>query len=132
MIKRFIKGTLKWSSLALLFVIMTTFVPATFGMYGLYWERWTTSILGNPLSPRFPWYKPLELTQGNFVAPLETGSSDIPQDVFEAASTYAEENNSNSLVIQHEGKIVFERYWNDTQSDSLFGLHSLQKRRMQL
>ena len=127
MIKRFIKGTLKWSSLALLFVIMTTFVPATFGMYGLYWERWTTSILGNPLSPRFSWYKPLELTQGNFVAPLETGSSDIPQDVFEAASTYAEENNSNSLVIQHEGKIVFERYWNDTQSDSLFGLHSLTK-----
>ena len=127
MIKRFIKGTLKWSSLALLFVIMTTFVPATFGMYGLYWERWTTSILGNPLSPRFSWYKPLELTQGNFMAPLETGSTDIPQDVFEAASTYAEENNSNSLVIQHEGKIVFERYWNDTQSDSLFGLHSLTK-----
>ena len=67
------------------------------------------------------------LTQGNFVAPLETGSSDIPQDVFEAASAYAEENNSNSLVIQHEGKIVFERYWNETQSDSLFGLHSLTK-----
>ena len=127
MIKKFIKGTLKWSFLTFILVMMTSFVPATFGLYGLYWERWTTSILGNPLSPRFSWYKPLELTPGNFVAPLESGPSLIPQVVFEAASNYAEENNSNSLVIQHEGKIVFERYWNETEPDSLFGLHSLTK-----
>ena len=42
MIKRFIKKTLKWTSIALALVIATTYVPATMGAYGLFWERWTT------------------------------------------------------------------------------------------
>lgn len=130
MIKRFIKKTLKWTAIALALLIATTYVPATMGAYGLFWERWTTSILGNPLSPRFSWYKPLELTAGNFTEPLATiitDESGIPMEVFEAASKYAEEHKSKSLIVQHKGNIVYEDYWKNTQGDSLFGLHSLTK-----
>ena len=130
MIKRFIKKTLKWTSIALALVIATTYVPATMGAYGLFWERWTTSILGNPLSPRFSWYKPLELTPGNFSEPLATINTDesgIPIEVFETASRYAEEHKSKSLIVQHKGNIIYEDYWDNTEGDSLFGLHSLTK-----
>ncbi len=130
MIKRFIKKTLKWTSIAFALLIATTYVPATMGAYGLFWERWTTSILGNPLSPRFSWYKPLELTSGNFTEPLAsiaTDQSGIPIEVFETASKYAEEHKSKSLIVQHKGKIIYEDYWDNTSGDSLFGLHSLTK-----
>lgn len=130
MIKRFLKKTLKWTSIVLALVIATTYVPATMGAYGLFWERWSTSILGNPLSPRFSWYKPLELSSGNFTEPLTTiasKDSGIPAEVFETASKYAEEHKSKSLIIQHRGNIIYEDYWDNTQPDSLFGLHSLTK-----
>ena len=130
MIKKFIKKTLKWTAIGFALVIGLGFIPSTFGAYGLFWERWTTSILGNPLNPRYSWYKPLELSPGNFSEPLSIiapENSDIPIEVFQAASDYAEEHSSKSLVVQHKGQIVYENYWKDTQPDSLFGLHSLTK-----
>ena len=33
----------------------------------------------------------------------------------------------NFMVIQHNGKIVYENYWNDTKPESLFALHSITK-----
>ena len=130
MIKKFIKKTLKWTAIGFALVIGLGFIPSTFGAYGLFWERWTTSILGNPLNPRYSWYEPLELSPGNFSEPLSIiapENSEIPIEVFKAASDYAEEHSSKSLVVQHKGQIVFENYWKDTQPDSLFGLHSLTK-----
>ena len=100
------------------------------GAYGLFWERWTTSLLGNPLNPRLSWYTPLEKTTGNFSQPLATLASEgsaIQQDVLQEASDYAELHGSDSLVIQHNGKIVYENYWNDTKPESLFALHSITK-----
>ena len=72
----------------------------------------------------------LEKTQGNFISPLERISpeqSEIALEVFEEARQYAEIHGSKSLVIQHKGKIVFESYWQETEPDSLFGLHSFTK-----
>ena len=43
--------------LAILFVIITGFIPATLGAFGLFWQRYTTSFLTNPLDPPFDWYK---------------------------------------------------------------------------
>ena len=100
------------------------------GAYGLFWERWTTSLLSNPLNPRLSWYTPLEKTTGNFSQPLDTLASEdsaIQQDVLQEASDYAELHGSDSLVIQHNGKIVYENYWNDTKPESLFALHSITK-----
>lgn len=130
MIKLIFKKTFKWLGILLLVMIISGFIPAALGFYGLFWERWTTSLLGNPLNPRLSWYQPLEMTQGNYENPLATldsNKSEIPMEAFQKASNYAESHKSNSLVIQHKGNIVFENYWNDTNFDSLFGLHSLTK-----
>ena len=125
-----LKKTLKWLGIGFSIIIIGGFIPATLGAYGLFWERWTTSLLGNPLNPRLSWYTPLEKTMGNFSQPLATLAKENVlnlQDVFQEASNYAELHGSDSLVIQHNGKIVYENYWNDTKPESLFALHSITK-----
>jgi len=125
-----LKKILKWLGIGFSIIIIGGFIPATLGAYGLFWERWTTSLLGNPLNPRLSWYTPLEKTTGNFSQPLATLASEgsaIQQDVLQEASDYAELHGSDSLVIQHNGKIVYENYWNDTKPESLFALHSITK-----
>ena len=125
-----VKKILKWLGIGFSIIIIGGFIPATLGAYGLFWERWTTSLLGNPLNPRLSWYTPLEKTTGNFSQPLATLTSEdsaIQQDVLQEASDYAELHGSDSLVIQHNGKIVYENYWNDTKPESLFALHSITK-----
>ena len=125
-----LKKILKWLGIGFSIIIIGGFIPATLGAYGLFWERWTTSLLGNPLNPRLSWYTPLEKTTGNFSQPLATLTSEdsaIQQDVLQEASDYAELHGSDSLVIQHNGKIVYENYWNDTKPESLFALHSITK-----
>jgi CubicO group peptidase (beta-lactamase class C family) len=125
-----LKKILKWLGIGFSIIIIGGFIPATLGAYGLFWERYTTSLLGNPLDPRLSWYTPLEKTTGNFSQPLATlvnEGSTIQQDVFQEASDYAELHGSDSLVIQHNGKIVYENYWNDTKPESLFALHSITK-----
>ena len=125
-----LKKILKWLGIGFSIIIIGGFIPATLGPYGLFWERWTTSLLGNPLNPRLSWYTPLEKTTGNFSQPLATLASEgsaIQQDVLQEASDYAELHGSDSLVIQHNGKIVYENYWNDTKPESLFALHSITK-----
>ena len=122
MIRRFFKFILI-STVVVIFVISSIIVSASFGLFGLFWERWTTALMGNPLDPDFSWYQPLERTQGNFLSPLEKISpeqSEIALEVFEEARQYAEIHGSKSLVIQHKGKIVFESYWQETEPDSLF------------
>ena len=82
------------------------------------------------MDPDFSWYQPLERTNGNFESPLDSISSEqseIPLSVFQEAKEYAQNHGSKSLVIQHKGKIVFESYWQETNPDSLFGLHSFTK-----
>ncbi len=128
-----VKKILKWLGIGFSIIIIGGFIPATLGAYGLFWERYTTSLLGNPLDPRLSWYTPLEKTTGNFSQPLATlvnEGSTIQQDVFQEASDYAELHGSDSLVIQHNGKIVYENYWNDTKPESLFALHSITKTMM--
>ena len=125
-----LKKILKWLGIGFSIIIIGGFIPATLGAYGLFWERWTTSLLGNPLNPRLSWYTPLEKTTGNFSQPLATLASEdsaIQQDVLQEASDYAELHGSDSLVIQHNGKIIYENYWNDTKPESLFALHSITK-----
>ena len=123
-----IKKFLKWLGIGIFIIIVGGFLPATLGVYGLFWERWTTSLLGNPLNPKLSWYTPQEIISGNYSKALLTSTdSEIPPNVFQEANDYAELHGSDGLVIQHQGKIVFENYWNDKQPDSLFALHSMTK-----
>ncbi len=128
MIRRFIKFIL--ISIVIVIIVISSIIgSASMGLFGLFWERWTNA-LSNPLDPDFSWYQPLERTNGNFESPLDSISSEqseIPLSVFQEAKEYAQNHGSKSLVIQHKGKIVFESYWQETNPDSLFGLHSFTK-----
>ena len=129
MIRRFIKFILV-SLVVLVLVISSVIGSASMGLFGLFWERWSTAMMNNPLDPDFSWYQPLERSKGDFISELETISSDqseIPLSVFQEAQKYAEIHGSKSLVIQHKGEIIFESYWQETNPDSLFGLHSFTK-----
>jgi len=128
MIRRFIKFIL--ISIVIVIIVISSIIgSASMGLFGLFWERWTNA-LSNPLDPDFSWYQPLERTNGNFESPLDSISSEqseIPLSAFQEAKEYAQNHGSKSLVIQHRGKIVFESYWQETNPDSLFGLHSFTK-----
>ena len=70
MIRRLIKFIL--ISIVVMMIVISSIVgSASIGVFGLFWERWTTALMGNPLDPDFSWYQPLEKTQGNFISPLE-------------------------------------------------------------
>ena len=128
MIRRFIKFIL--ISIVIVIIVISSIIgSASMGLFGLFWERWTNA-LSNPLDCDFFWYEPLERSNGNFESPLDSISSEqseIPLSVFQEAKEYAQNHGSKSLVIQHKGKIVFESYWQETNPDSLFGLHSFTK-----
>ena len=128
MIRRFIKFIL--ISIVIVIIVISSIIgSASMGLFGLFWERWTNA-LSNPLDPDFSWYQPLERTNGNFESPLDSipsEQSEIPLSIFQEAEEYAQNHGSKSLVIQHKGKIVFESYWQETNPDSLFGLHSFTK-----
>ncbi len=126
MIGSFFKGI----GLAVIAAVAFGFVPAALGAYGLYWERWATAFLGNPLDPPYRWYQPLETVEGDFAAPiatLEPAASPISGQVLEAAARYAETHASDALLVAWRGNLILERYWNEQGADSLFPAHSMTK-----
>ena len=91
MIRRFIKFIL--ISIVIVIIVISSIIgSASMGLFGLFWERWTSALMGNPLDPDFSWYQPLERTNGNFESPLDRISSEqseIPLSVFQEAKAYA-------------------------------------------
>ncbi len=123
-----VKWLFKWLGVAVLFVIITGVIPAMMGAFGLYWERYTTSFLTNPLDPNYDWYKPLELVASKPGAPVPTATDDenpFPDSVLDLAVDYAASHGSDSLLIAYDGKLVLEQYWNNNDRNSLFPGHSM-------
>ncbi len=111
-------------------LLVAGWLPALFGAYGLYWERYASSFLTNPLNPGYRWYRPLETVAGGGAQPLRVSAqaaSAFSPGALEAAAEYARLHNSDSLIVMHRGKLAFERYWNTKKPESLFGVHSLTK-----
>jgi CubicO group peptidase (beta-lactamase class C family) len=125
-----IKWLFKWLSVAVLFVFITAVIPAVMGAFGLYWQRYATTFLTNPLDPGYDWYKPLELVESTGGTPFPTATEDenpFPRSVLDLAEDYAASRDSDSLLIAHGGKLVLEEYWNDNDRNSLFPGHSMTK-----
>lgn len=125
-----IKGLLKWIGVAILLLIIAGFVPATMGTYGLFWERYSTSFLTNPLNPKYDWYKPLEAVPGDFSTRIPKATDEenpFPDSLMALAADYAESHGSDALVIAYRGKVVYEEYWNNQRANSLFPVHSMTK-----
>lgn len=126
MIGHFFRGI----GLAVVAALMLAFVPALFGGYGLYWERWATSLLTRRLDPAFDRYQPLETVIGNFHAPVpavRAGAHPFPEAALEAAAAYAAQHGSDALLVAWRGRLVHEQYWNGRAPDSLFAAHSMLK-----
>ncbi|HTU66005.1 MAG TPA: hypothetical protein VMF52_08650 [Steroidobacteraceae bacterium] len=64
-------------------------------------EPVTVTLTGGPAPPR--------------IAPEEAG---IDRVALDEAATYAGERNTRALVVAHNGHIVFEKYWGDTNYDT--------------
>jgi CubicO group peptidase (beta-lactamase class C family) len=127
---RIIKALAKGFAVVILVLAIGWIIPATLGWYGLYWKRYATAFLGNPLNPSYSWYDPLETVAGRFTAALPAAGPDenpFPAAALDEATSYAEQHDSDALVVAWRGKIVFERYWNEQQGDSLFAAHSMTK-----
>lgn len=127
---RTLKTLLKWLGLAALALLAAGWLPAYLGAYGLYAERYAGAFTTNPLNPAYRWYRPLETVPGDPRAPLPVapaGESPFAPGVLEGAAEYAGSHASDSLIVLHRGRIVFERYWNGRGPDSLFGVHSMTK-----
>jgi CubicO group peptidase (beta-lactamase class C family) len=125
-----IRTLFKWLGLGLLAIAVAGWVPAVFGAYGLYWKRYASSFLTNPINPAYRWYEPLETVPGDYQEALPVppgGEIHFQPGVLEGAAEYARLNNSDSLIVMHRGRLVFEQYWNTKKPDSLFGVHSLTK-----
>jgi CubicO group peptidase (beta-lactamase class C family) len=126
MIRTFFKA----AGLVILMALLGGFLPATLGAYGPYWKRWSTAFLTNPLNPAYWWYDPLEQVAGRPGPPLPVATpadNPFPAAVLEDAADYAGAHSSDGLIVLYDGKVVLQRYWNDTGPDQLIAAHSMTK-----
>lgn len=126
---RVVRKILKWAGYAVLAVTVAGFIPARFGAYGLFWKRYVSAFLTNPVNPAYDWYDPLETVSGAYALPLPEAS---PKEAFDEkalveAARYAEAHRSDALIIMYAGHVVFERFWNGRQATSLTAVHSMTK-----
>jgi len=78
--------------------------------------------------PRGVWYSPLEKVGGGEVTALaRQKESRIPPEVLEKAEEYAEQHNSYSFMVWHDGAVVSERYFQDRTPESLIVSKSMAK-----
>lgn len=123
-----IRFLLRWLGVAILALFAAGWAPAYFGIYGLFWERYASVLLADPVSPSYRWHKPLETVAGAPDEPLV--AVDEPETVFRPgvlaeAAEYARAHNSDALVVMHAGQLVFEQYWNTRKSHSLAPAHAM-------
>jgi len=124
------KTLLKWLGIALLGLVLLGWLPAWLGAWGLYAQRYAATFTTNPLDPAYRWYRPMETVPGADHGPLPVappGESPFAPGVLERAADWAGSHASDSLVVLHGGRVVFERYWNGKGPDSPFVAHSMTK-----
>jgi CubicO group peptidase (beta-lactamase class C family) len=105
----------KWVALALLVVVV-----AGVAREPLFWKRYFAA-LGQADLPQ-SLYEPRELIQGGNDPPAPRVAPDLESlatEALEAAASYAGEHNSRALIVSRHGHIVFERYWDGTDFDTL-------------
>ncbi|WP_446831702.1 serine hydrolase domain-containing protein [Candidatus Foliamicus sp.] len=133
MLKRILKGlaaTGKWILIVIAVIGVVIYLPSRLGWYGIYAKRYVISLSGNPLSPARAWYDPHERVAGGEPAPLEAwaeGENPIAADIYREASSWAQQQRSDSLVVLYKGRLAHASYFNGRTPDSEFSTHSLTK-----
>ena len=127
---RVLKSLFKWLCQLLLALLVFGFAPAITGFYGPYAKRYAVTLTANPLDPASSWYDVRETVRGGGGTPLPAarpGEDPFQTGVLEAAARYAGEHASDALLVLHDGRLVFERYWNGKGPDSRLVAHSMTK-----
>ncbi|MGB6034986.1 MAG: serine hydrolase [Cryomorphaceae bacterium] len=74
------------------------------------------------------WYTPKGIIEGNDATNYAlTDSLSIDKSVLEDISHYAENRNSNALLVLHKGQLQLEQYWNETTKESTSNSMSMAK-----
>ncbi len=119
---------LRWLGIALLTIFVAGWLPAVYGAYGLFWERYTSAFFANPLDLAWRWHEPMEIVPGADEGPLVVvaeGAGAFRPGVLEEAGAHARALNSDSLLVMHAGQLVLQQYWNIKKSHSLANAHGL-------
>ena len=130
MLKRILRGlakTGKWTLIVIAVIGILFYLPARLGWYGIYAKRYAISLSGNPMSPARAWYDPQEIVAGSAAAPLEAwpeAENPIDPDIYREAALWAEQQNSDSLVVLYKGRLAHASYFNDQAPESEFSTHS--------
>jgi CubicO group peptidase (beta-lactamase class C family) len=83
----------------------------------------------DPLTVPVDWYDPVETVSGGNPATIrrvETNDG-VEASALEAAAKWAEAQNSSALLVQQDGRLILERYWQGTGRDTRFNSQSMAK-----
>ena len=133
MFKRILVGlaaTGKWFLIVIAVIGVLVYLPSRLGWYGIYAKRYVISLSGNPMSPSRAWYDPQELVAGSELVPLEAWpeqENPIDPAVYRDAALWAEQQDSDSLVVLYQGRLAHASYFNGQSPESEFSTHSLTK-----
>ena len=84
----------------------------------------------DPLVMPVSWFQPADPVKGERRDDLPVASEamrTIPEDVLSDIATYAEAQNSQGLIVVHNGAIQLESYWDGADRDTLFNPQSMSK-----
>ena len=133
MLKRIFRGlakTGKWTLIVIAVIGVLVYLPSRLGWYGIYAKRYVISLSGNPMSPARAWYDPQERVPGGTPAPLEAwpeAENPIDPAVRAQATSWAEQQRSDSLLVFYKGRLAHASYFNGRTPESEFSTHSLTK-----
>jgi len=85
---------------------------------------------GDPLTVPISWFDPVEVVKGNKrddIAPARQNELTIPGNVADEVTSYAEAQQSQGLIVMHNGAIQIEEYWGGADRDTLFNPQSMSK-----
>jgi CubicO group peptidase (beta-lactamase class C family) len=76
------------------------------------------------------WYRPQDRVQGADAAPQplpQALTRSIPEPTLQAASRFAEAQNSTALIVMHQGQVVWEQYWQGYSAEARSNSMSMAK-----
>lgn len=133
MLKRILRGlaaTGKWFVIVIAAVGVLVYLPSRLGAYGTYAKRYVISLSGNPMNPPRAWYDPQERVAGGEPIPLESWAEEenpIDPAVYRDAALWAQQQDSDSLVVLYRGRLAHASYFNGRTPETEFSTHSLTK-----
>ncbi len=130
MFLRKLKTTGKWLLIGIGAIGILFYLPARLDLYGIYAKRYVVSMSGNPMNPARPYYDPLERVAGSDPTPLDPwpeNKNPIDPAVYEDAALWAQQQESDSLVVLYKGRLAHASYFNERAPETEFSAHSLTK-----